>query len=184
MHLCSALFSIWKSYSGAVKLQKEREKAKEERKKVKEEGKKDKRNTKEKRKDRKDKKGKKEKKERKEKEGKSTHNGEDKVKESKLNHVESYHLEKVRVEPGIGCLQKDDDNEQLERSAITEEHDQPFSLNEPSCLSDSTQSSNKRKRSTSPSSKDSGECKFVLNDDFSIYYYVYSQYLYLILDSV
>lgn len=71
--------------------------------------------------------------------------------------MEAYQLEKIRSEQGSGCLRKvgDDDNEQIERSGITEEHDQPFST-EPCCLSDSTQSSNKRKRSSSPSRNDHG----------------------------
>lgn len=44
-----------------------------------------------------------------------------------------------------GKLQKDIDNELLERSGITEEHDQPVSSHQEPCLSDSSQSS-KRKR--------------------------------------
>ncbi|XP_028784606.1 glutamic acid-rich protein [Neltuma alba] len=126
----------------SIKLQKERDEAKEQRKK-------DKRKKKEKRKERK---------ERKEKEANATHHCDDKGKECKLRNLESYRLEKIRAEQGSGCLRKvgDDDNEQIERSGITEEHDQPFSSTEPCCLSDSTQSSNKRKRSTSPSRSDHG----------------------------
>ncbi|KAF7817657.1 pre-mRNA-splicing factor CWC22-like protein [Senna tora] len=72
--------------------------------------------------------------------------------------MESYHREKIRAEPDSVSLKKGDydENEQHERSGITEEHDQPFPSHEQCCLSDSTQSSNKRKRSNSPSSNDQG----------------------------
>ncbi|XP_027090014.2 uncharacterized protein LOC113750228 [Coffea eugenioides] len=51
-----------------------------------------------------------------------------------------------------GFLQKErkDDSEQLERSGITEEHEQPVCSQHPSYSSDSTQNSNKRKRHDSP----------------------------------
>lgn len=143
MLLCSALSSIWKFCSGALKLQKERDETKEQRKK-------DKKKRNEKRK---------EKKERKEKESKAALHTDDKGKECKVENLESSKLEKVRTEQGTGCLQKvgNEENEQNERSAITEEHDQPFSSTEPCCLSDSTQTSNKRKRSESPCNSDHGE---------------------------
>ncbi|KAK4275099.1 hypothetical protein QN277_018236 [Acacia crassicarpa] len=132
----------------SIKLQKERGEAKE-RDEVKEQRKKDRRKKKEKRKERK---------ERKEKDANAAHHSDGKGKECKLKELESYQLEKIITEQGSGCLQKvgDEDNELNERSAITEEHDQPFSSTEPCCLSDSTQTSNKRKRSVSSTSSDHG----------------------------
>lgn len=61
----------------------------------------------------------------------------------------------VELEKNSGRVQKGD-YEQLERSDITEERARPISTPEPYC-SDSTQSSNKRKRNTSPSSHNHGE---------------------------
>ncbi|OIV97584.1 hypothetical protein TanjilG_12341 [Lupinus angustifolius] len=98
---------------------------------------------KEKRREKKDKESKKEKKkDRKGKEG----------KESKL----------IELEKKIGYVQKGAYNEfeQLEKSDITVEHSQPVTTPDP-CCSDSTQSSNKRKCSTSPSMHNHGTVKKV-----------------------
>ncbi|KAJ1424159.1 hypothetical protein SESBI_11828 [Sesbania bispinosa] len=120
----------------SIKLQREMEKAK-----------KDKKDRKEKKREKKEKR--KEKKERKHKEGKTSH-GSDADKKFKL-------IDDIKEVKADGKLQKggDYENEQLERSGITEELDQPVSSREFCCLSDSTQSS-KRKRSTSQSSNDHG----------------------------
>ncbi|XP_061373286.1 uncharacterized protein LOC133315635 [Gastrolobium bilobum] len=86
-----------------------------------------------------------------------------KVQEGTFSHTSDgtefklIELEKVKREKSSGCLQKGDDNEnvQLERSDITEEHDNSVATVGP-FSSDSTQNSSKRKRSTSPCSHDHG----------------------------
>ena len=137
--LASLVFIFnWKFYSGAPKLRRETSESKKEQKTEKKEQKKEKRREE-----------KEKKKEKRQKEGISRHANGGKRKDFE----QYYQLEKSRGEPGIGCLQKveDAENEQLERSGITEEHEQPLSPRE---LSDCNQSCNKRKRSSSPSSHD------------------------------
>ncbi|TKY57616.1 kinesin-related protein 12 [Spatholobus suberectus] len=121
----------------SIKLRKEIEKAKKDRKEKKEK----KREKKEKRK---------EKKESKHKEGTTTSHGSDDGKKLKL-------ISEIKESKADGRLQKGEDceNEQHERSGITEELDQPVTSLEPCCLSDSTQSS-KRKRSSPQASHDHG----------------------------
>ncbi|KAI4336761.1 hypothetical protein L6164_015247 [Bauhinia variegata] len=124
----------------SIKPQRDREKADKERKKEKKREKKERR------------------KEGKVKDGRATHPSDDKEKESKISKLEYPRLVKRRAEGSIGGLQKrdDDDNEQLERSGISEEHDQPVSSRELGCLSDSTQTSKKRNRNSSLYSHDHG----------------------------
>ncbi|KAI4316960.1 hypothetical protein L6164_024881 [Bauhinia variegata] len=120
----------------SIKLQRDREEPEKERKKEKKREKKEKR------------------KERKLKDGRATYPSDCKWKESNISNLEYHQLEKTKAEGIVGWLQKRDDDDN-ERSGITEEHDQPFSSRELCCSSDATHSSKKR-RSTSPSSHDHG----------------------------
>lgn len=100
----------------------------------------------EKKRERKEKKEKrKEKKEKKLKGGTTSHRGDGK----KFKHIDE--LKDIKAD---GKLLKGEnfENEQIERSGITEEHDQPVSSREPCCLSDSTESSKRKRSSISPSS--------------------------------
>uniref|UniRef100_A0A5B7AWZ6 Uncharacterized protein n=1 Tax=Davidia involucrata TaxID=16924 RepID=A0A5B7AWZ6_DAVIN len=116
----------------SIKLQREREKAKAERKKEK------KREKKEKKRGR---------------EGKKKQNPSeiDHVEERKLNSEKIHKGEKSRFDLKGGYTQQRrvDEAEQLERSSLTEEHEQPCSQN-PCYSSDSTQNSNKRRKHASP----------------------------------
>ncbi|KAL3505419.1 hypothetical protein ACH5RR_035260 [Cinchona calisaya] len=106
----------------SIKLQKEREKAKAERKKEKKREKKEKKKAKE-----------------------------EKAKQTKAGHFD-HDVYGGESWVNAGVLQKEtkDDTEQLERSSITEEHEQPVCLQNLSYSSDSTQNSSKRKRHASP----------------------------------
>ncbi|KAK7280764.1 hypothetical protein RJT34_25831 [Clitoria ternatea] len=143
----------------SIKLREEIEKAEKDRKERKER----KREKKERKKEKKERKHKdgtsKEKKEKKHKDGSSK----EKKHKERTSHAAVgedrklfKHVEEVKEIKPNGKLQKSEDceNEQLERSGITEELDQPVSL-EQCCLSDSTQSS-KRKRSSLDSPQDHG----------------------------
>ncbi|XP_047168164.1 uncharacterized protein LOC124836948 isoform X2 [Vigna umbellata] len=93
----------------------------------------------------------KEKKERKHKEGTTAAtNGSDDDKKFKL-------IKDIKETKADGKLQKGEvcDNELLERSGITEELEQPVTSREPCCLSDSTQSS-KRKRGSPQATHENG----------------------------
>ncbi|BAT82862.1 hypothetical protein LR48_Vigan07g277400 [Vigna angularis] len=93
----------------------------------------------------------KEKKERKHKEGTTAAiNGSDDDKKFKL-------INDIKETKADGKLQKGEvcDNELLERSGITEELEQPVTSREPCCLSDSTQSS-KRKRGSPQATHENG----------------------------
>ncbi|KAE9609441.1 hypothetical protein Lal_00020654 [Lupinus albus] len=121
----------------SIKLQSEIKKSKKDRKKERKREKKDKESKKEKRKDRKG------------EEGSSVYaNGGG--KKIKLDEVEKQ----------SGCVPERlyNENERVERSDITEEHYRPVTTPDP-CCSDSTLSSNKRKRSISPSRHDHGTIK-------------------------
>ena len=125
------------------KEKREKKREKKEKKMEKKEKKKEKKEKKERRK---------EEKEIKLKEGTATtSHGTDDGKKFKL-------ISKLKETKADGKLQKGEDceNEQLERSGITEEFDQPVTSVEPCCLSDSTQSS-KRKRSSPQLTHDHGE---------------------------
>ncbi|XP_027331216.1 protein FAM133-like [Abrus precatorius] len=124
-----------------IKLQKEIEMARKDKRE-----KKDRKEKKEKKREKKEKR-KEEKRKRKEGTGLNTDNDGKKFK----------HINKIKEIKADGSLLKGEEyeNEQLERSGITEELDQPVSSFEPCCLSDSTQSS-KRKRDTLESSHDHG----------------------------
>ncbi|CAL0305875.1 unnamed protein product [Lupinus luteus] len=93
--------------------------------------------------------------EKKDKECKKEKKKDRKEKEGKLSKL-------IEVEKKIGSVQKGayHENELLERSDITVEHSQPVTTPDP-CCSDSTQSSNKRKCSTSPSIHNHGTVKKV-----------------------
>lgn len=66
----------------------------------------------------------------------------------KLNR-ESEKLSKEKFSWGGGC---DEETERLEKSGLTDEHDDPVCRQNLCYLSDGTHSSNKRKRDTPPSS--------------------------------
>ncbi|KAL2503952.1 hypothetical protein Adt_19573 [Abeliophyllum distichum] len=116
----------------SIKLQKERKNSNEERKKEK------RREKKEKRKEKKEKKEK--------KKGKTNQNT------GKSHNVDNARVgENIWVDSRGGLLHKGKkaEIEQLERSSLTEEHEQPVCSRIPSSSSDSTENSNKRKRHTS-----------------------------------
>lgn len=131
-----------------LKLREEMEKMRREKiekKRIKKEKKRAKEEKKEKRK---------EKKERKHKEGttKATNGSDDDKKFKLINDIkETKADEKLQTGEGEVC-----ENELLERSGITEELEQPVTSREPCCLSDSTQSS-KRKRGSPQSTNENGE---------------------------
>jgi len=118
-------------------------KEKIEKKKIKKEKKRAKEEKKEKRK---------EKKERKHKEGtnKATNGSDDDKKFKLINDIKETKAEEKLQKGEVG------ENELLERSGITEELEQPVTSREPCCLSDSTQSS-KRKRGSPQSTHENGE---------------------------
>ncbi|ESW32637.1 hypothetical protein PHAVU_001G004700 [Phaseolus vulgaris] len=117
-------------------------KEKIEKKKIKKEKKRAKEEKKEKRK---------EKKERKHKEGtnKATNGSDDDKKFKLINDIKETKAEEKLQKGEVG------ENELLERSGITEELEQPVTSREPCCLSDSTQSS-KRKRGSPQSTHENG----------------------------
>lgn len=126
--------SILKCYSGALKLQREKEKAKAEKAKAerKKEKKERKREKKEKRREKKEK----------VKLNSNTTVSHDEPAQKlgkSWGYLEAGHKTKSRI----------DSTEQLERSGLTEEHGQPIRSHNPSNSSDSTQNSNKRKRTSS-----------------------------------
>ncbi|PSR99571.1 hypothetical protein CEY00_Acc23544 [Actinidia chinensis var. chinensis] len=118
----------------SIKLQKEREKAKAERKKER------KREKKEKRRENKEK-------------AKQNVSEFGRCEKRKLNDKTTLKWEKDQVDLEGTYIQKSikDEVEQLERSGLTEEHEQPVCPQNPSYSSDSTQNSNKR-RKASPAS--------------------------------
>ncbi|KAA8537500.1 hypothetical protein F0562_027108 [Nyssa sinensis] len=73
------------------------------------------------------------------------------VEERKLNDEKIRKVEKSRFDLGGGCIQKrrEDEDEQLESSGLTEEHEQPCSQY-PCYSSDSTQNINKRRKHAFP----------------------------------
>ncbi|KAL2585370.1 hypothetical protein AAZV13_14G184200 [Glycine max] len=131
----------------SIKLREEMEKAEKDRREKKEK----KREKKERKREKKEKKERrKAEKERKLKDGASACPGTDDGKKFKL-------INELKETKADGKLQKgeDSENEQHERSGITEELDLPVTSVEPCCLSDCTQSS-KRKRSSPESTHDHG----------------------------
>lgn len=129
-----------------LKLREEIEKKRREKiekKRIKKEKKKSKEEKKEKRKEKKERKHK--------EETTASTNGSDDDKKFKL-------IKDITETKADGKLQKGEvcENELLERSGITEELEQPVTSREPCCLSDSTQSS-KRKRGSPQASHENGE---------------------------
>ncbi|KAK2982273.1 hypothetical protein RJ640_020825 [Escallonia rubra] len=123
-------------YPGALKLQKEKEKAKSERRKEKKEKKR-------------------------EKKEKAKQNSSDFPHYKKAKEYPTEPGHDTLAQKGEECWvdmtgkfnekRRGDDVEQLERSGLTEEHELPVSSSKPCYSSDSTQNSNKRKRFRSPS---------------------------------
>lgn len=76
------------------------------------------------------------------------HTGFSDGKVKKLNNEKSYQEEKTRsfIRENLSKRCEDEEAEHLEKSSLTDEHDEPVCY-----LSDGTQSSNKRKRQRSPS---------------------------------
>ncbi|XP_057973666.1 uncharacterized protein LOC131161722 isoform X1 [Malania oleifera] len=114
----------------------------------------------------KEKKEKRDKKERREEKSSGSSHGKDK----KLTDGNSLKSDKGRVDLDKGHPRKslEDEAEQLEKSSLTEEHEQPVCLQNICESSDSTQNSYKRKRETSTStfkdSSDHGECAYKLDN--------------------
>lgn len=148
-------YTVWIICSGALKLQKEKEKALSaregeksfEKKKDKEDRKGKKRDREDRKKDKKDKEDrKKEKKEkRREKKAKlsaNTETGKQNVVADKLAKADNVLPESKGKLQGSSC-------ELVERSSVTEEHGQPIDSQNVSCSSDSTGNSGKRRKTLS-----------------------------------